>query len=478
VIFKKIALFLGGFIMKTKRLLAAFLSLVMMVSVVATASFATAEDDPDAKPVSGWTQVIRNGTGGYTNDPFTPKVTKTIDEEFYAPVTAYNFSYKGPVNNWQSMQVTAWVNDTQGYTSLKQFDGLCFFLNVAEENVFDLSLRISNAVGTKLYGKSLTVLEKGTDQFIYIPWGEFQLDGTPDDTYPQFLDTEHMNECAPYGLAIELMAAKWNNTPTYEPPMEFTISDIYGYKTNGSDNPDEFTFYIPHDTSVNNLPGYFADRIPDDAVVEEVKAAYDAAEAAAQKSATEATEADVETIQKFLDAYDAANTGTKNVLAEKYQITKDPNADTDSWYRLDAKRQEFADEIAYRDSLQDQQNTTQAPVTQAPVTQAPATVAPVTQAPTTVKKATVKKPYKVKGVKLKAGKKRVTVTFKKAKNAKKYIVKYSTKKNMKKAKTVTTKKLKVTIKKLQSKKRIYVQVQAVNGSVKGKISSRVSVKVK
>jgi hypothetical protein len=121
---------------------------------------------------------------------------------------------------------------------------------------------------------------------------------------------------------------------------------------------------------------------------------------------------------------------------------------------------------------------TQAPTTVAPVTQAPTTVAPVTQAPTTVKKATVKKPYKVRGVKLKAGKKRVTVTFKKAKNAKKYIVKYSTKKNMKKAKTVTTKKLKVTIKKLQSKKRIYVQVQAVNGSVKGKISSRVSVKVK
>ena len=134
-------------------------------------------------------------------------------------------------------------------------------------------------------------------------------------------------------------------------------------------------------------------------------------------------------------------------------------------------------------TVQDEEQPTQAPVTQAPttvapVTQAPTTVAPVTQAPTTVKKATVKKPYKVKGVKLKAGKKRVTVTFKKAKNAKKYIVKYSTKKNMKKAKTVTTKKLKVTIKKLQSKKRIYVQVQAVNGSVKGKISSRVSVKVK
>jgi hypothetical protein len=131
------------------------------------------------------------------------------------------------------------------------------------------------------------------------------------------------------------------------------------------------------------------------------------------------------------------------------------------------------------------QATTQAPVTQAP-TQAPATLPPVTlpaqvattKAPTTTKKATVKKPYKVRGLKLKAGKRKVTVTFKKAKNAKKYIVKYSTRKNMKKAKTVTTKKLKVIIKKLQSKKRIYVQVQGVNGKVKGKISVKRSVRVK
>jgi hypothetical protein len=121
---------------------------------------------------------------------------------------------------------------------------------------------------------------------------------------------------------------------------------------------------------------------------------------------------------------------------------------------------------------------TQAPATVAPVTQAPATVAPVTQAPTTVKKTTVKKPYKVRGLKLKAGKKRVTVTFKKAKNAKKYIIKYSTRKNMKKAKTVTTRKLKATIKKLSSRKRIYVQVQGVNGKVKGKWSVKRSVRVK
>jgi hypothetical protein len=133
-------------------------------------------------------------------------------------------------------------------------------------------------------------------------------------------------------------------------------------------------------------------------------------------------------------------------------------------------------------TVEGEENTTQAPVTEQPATeqptQTPTTVAPVTQAPTTVKKATVKKPYKVRGVKVKAGKRKVTVTFKKAKNAKKYIVKYSTRKNMKKAKTVTTKKLKVTIKKLQSKKRIYVQVQGISGKLKGKLSSRVSAKVK
>ncbi len=86
---------------------------------------------------------------------------------------------------------------------------------------------------------------------------------------------------------------------------------------------------------------------------------------------------------------------------------------------------------------------------------------------------------KVKNVKIKVGKKKATISWKKAKNAKKYVVKYSYKKNMKGAKTKTTKKLKLTIKKLKSGKKVYVQVQGINGKTKGKWSAKkVSKKIR
>ena len=53
--------------------------------------------------------------------------------------------------------------------------------------------------------------------------------------------------------------------------------------------------------------------------------------------------------------------------------------------------------------------------------------------------APVKKPGQVKGLKLKAGKKKVTVTYKKVSGATSYKVTYSTSKKFKKAKTVTVK---------------------------------------
>jgi hypothetical protein len=91
----------------------------------------------------------------------------------------------------------------------------------------------------------------------------------------------------------------------------------------------------------------------------------------------------------------------------------------------------------------------------------------------------VKKLSKVKGVKLKSVSKRtVRVTYKKVKGASKYSIRYSYKKNMKKAKFVSSKKLKVTLKKLQRRKRVYIQVRAVSGKVKGAYSVRKSVKVK
>ena len=82
----------------------------------------------------------------------------------------------------------------------------------------------------------------------------------------------------------------------------------------------------------------------------------------------------------------------------------------------------------------------------------------------------IKKPGQVKGLKLKAGKKKVTVTYKKVSGATSYKVTYSTSKKFKKAKTVTVtsgKTVKKTISKLKSKKTYYVKVCAVK-KVKGK----------
>ena len=99
--------------------------------------------------------------------------------------------------------------------------------------------------------------------------------------------------------------------------------------------------------------------------------------------------------------------------------------------------------------------------------------------------ASVKKPGQVKGLKLKAGKKKVTVTYKKVSGATSYKVTYSTSKKFKKAKTVTVKSgktVKKTISKLKSKKTYYVKVCAVKKvsgkSYTGKWSAAKSVKVK
>ena len=97
----------------------------------------------------------------------------------------------------------------------------------------------------------------------------------------------------------------------------------------------------------------------------------------------------------------------------------------------------------------------------------------------------VKKPGQVKGLKLKAGKKKVTVNYKKVSGATSYKVTYSTGKKFKKAKTVTVKSgktVKKTISKLKSKKTYYVKVCAVKRvsgkNYTGKWSGVKSVKVK
>lgn len=97
----------------------------------------------------------------------------------------------------------------------------------------------------------------------------------------------------------------------------------------------------------------------------------------------------------------------------------------------------------------------------------------------------VKKPGQVKGLKLKAGKKKVTVTYKNVSGATSYKVTYSTSKKFAKAKTVTVKSgktVKKTISKLKSKKTYYVKVCAVKKvsgkNYTGKWSAVKKVKVK
>lgn len=102
-------------------------------------------------------------------------------------------------------------------------------------------------------------------------------------------------------------------------------------------------------------------------------------------------------------------------------------------------------------------------------------------APKVVKKPV--NPGKAKITKLKKGKKSFKVTYKKQTKATGYYVRYSLKKSMKGAKTVKVKgKTYLTVKKLKSKKRYYVQVRAYN-TVSGKTaygswSTKKSIKVK
>lgn len=119
--------------------------------------------------------------------------------------------------------------------------------------------------------------------------------------------------------------------------------------------------------------------------------------------------------------------------------------------------------------------TTQSPLpgnTQSP---SPSKTPEVTATKAPEKKISLKKPVISK---IKADKKKLTVTFGKVKNAKKYVVEISTNKKFKKATKKTVKTTKVTIKKLSSKKKYYVRVRAINGKSKSAYSKVKSKKTK
>ena len=97
----------------------------------------------------------------------------------------------------------------------------------------------------------------------------------------------------------------------------------------------------------------------------------------------------------------------------------------------------------------------------------------VNKAPeTTTAAATTKVTVKKQTAKVKAGKKKLTVTWKKDKAVSGYQIKVATKKNFKGAKTYTVKSYKTykkVIKKLKSKKKYYVKVRAYKTVGKSKV---------
>lgn len=88
------------------------------------------------------------------------------------------------------------------------------------------------------------------------------------------------------------------------------------------------------------------------------------------------------------------------------------------------------------------------------------------------------KPQKVNGIKAKAGKKQVTVSWKKAAKASGYQIQYSTAKNFNGVKTVTAKGTSKKIKGLKSGKTYYVKVCAYAKDGKGKITGAYSKTLK
>lgn len=81
-------------------------------------------------------------------------------------------------------------------------------------------------------------------------------------------------------------------------------------------------------------------------------------------------------------------------------------------------------------------------------------------------------PSNAKVAKVKAGKKKVTISVKKVKGAKGYLVQYSTNKKFKGAKSKYVKKNSATIKKLKSKKTYYFRVKAYKMNGKKKVLSK------
>ena len=128
----------------------------------------------------------------------------------------------------------------------------------------------------------------------------------------------------------------------------------------------------------------------------------------------------------------------------------------------------YTNKVRYNSTKPSDATTATKPAATTTATKPAATTTATKPAVKPVKKVTVKK----QTVKVKAGKKKLTVTWKKDKNVSGYQIKIATKKNFKGAKTYTVKSYKTykkVIKKLKAKKKYFVKVRAYKTVGKSKV---------
>ena len=156
---------------KQTRLLSILLALALLVSALATASVVAAEEDPDAKPLVDWSYSLAT-TDEFWAVGLAPSATlENVDH--YAPIGGVSGYYKGPVNGWEALHYGG-LGFKHSYNSLNQFDGVCFYINISEEDAFTApAARV--AVGSVTYAANVEVLEKGTEYLTF--YGRHQTDG-------------------------------------------------------------------------------------------------------------------------------------------------------------------------------------------------------------------------------------------------------------------------------------------------------------
>lgn len=165
------------------------------------------------------------------------------------------------------------------------------------------------------------------------------------------------------------------------------------------------------------------------------------------------------------------NLGAKANTALKYATLNDKVATVDENGKVTLKgagTAEITVTAEANDNYNEATKTVKITVNKAPETTTATQPTTTTAKPAATTKVTVNK----QTAKVKAGKKKLTVTWKKDKNVSGYQIKIATKKNFKGAKTYTVKSYKTykkVIKKLKAKKKYFVKVRAYKTVGKSKV---------